>query len=217
MTCAVLAVPDVSRVGGGAQAPRAAVPIPDTLTFLRVCLRSVLFSPGPGMAPPSGGMYYSSGSVEHPLQSRVLAWRPLRAPSACYSSGSVERPLQSRSQHGAPSRWAEWVTAAEVWSIPFSPGSPAWHPLRAACVTAGEVWSIPFSPGPGMAPPPGGMCYSRGSVERPLQSRSGMAPPPGTGTCYSRGSVALVCFVAGKCWLSSQLGPTSDSWALFPA
>ena len=116
MTCAVLAVPDVSRVGGGAQAPRAAVPIPDTLTFLRVCLRSVLFSPGPGMAPP-----------------------------------------------------------------------------------------------------PGGMCYSRGSVERPLQSRSGMAPPPGTGTCYSRGSVALVCFVAGKCWLSSQLGPTSDSWALFPA
>ena len=130
MTCAVLAVPDVSRVGGGAQAPRAAVPIPDTLTFPRVCLRSVLFSPGPGMAPPPGGMYYSSGSVEHPLQSRVLAWRPLRAPSACYSSGSVERPLQSRSQHGAPSRWAEWVTAAEVWSVPFSPGSPAWHPLR---------------------------------------------------------------------------------------
>ena len=49
---ALLAVPTVSREGGGAQSPRAAVPTPEMLT-LRACLRSILFSPVvPSMAPP---------------------------------------------------------------------------------------------------------------------------------------------------------------------
>ena len=155
MTCAVLAVPDVSRVGGGAQAPRAAVPIPDTLTFPRcVC----------GASP----------SVPAP------AWRPLRAP-ACVTAAEVWSVLFiSGSPAWRPYRHGARVTAAEVWSIPFSPGPghgpPFGHP---ACVTTAEVWSGAQARRAAVPIPDTLTFPQRVSAERPLQSGvPSMAPPP---------------------------------------
>ena len=179
MTCAVLAVPDVSRVGGGAQAPRAAVPIPDTLTFPRcVCgaspsvpapawrpLRaptcvtaaevwSVLFISGsPAWRPlQARGTCYSCGSVEHPLQSRSWTWRPLRAPGMCYNSGSVERS-PGPTGCGAHSIHAHLPAACVCGASPSVPGprhgAPSGHQR---VLQQREVWSVPFSPSPAWRP-----------------------------------------------------------------
>ena len=99
---ALLAVPTVSREGGGAQSPRAAVPTPEMLT-LRACLRSILFSPVvPGMAPPPARARHSSGSVE------------ARAPSACFVAGKC----------GSAACWERLLTAGFCFLLRRHLGRP---------------------------------------------------------------------------------------------
>jgi hypothetical protein len=75
---AVLAVPTVSREGGGAQSPRAAVPTPEMLPSARVSAEHPLQSRGTRHGAPSGqGACHSRGSVEA---------RAPSAASACVSS-----------------------------------------------------------------------------------------------------------------------------------
>ena len=141
MTCAVLAVPDVSRVGGGAQAPRAAVPIPDTLTFPRCVCGASPSVPAPAWRPLRAPACVTAAEVWSVLFiSGSPAWRPLQARGTCYSRGSVEHPLQSQSWHGAPSGHRH-VLQQRKWGASRSVPVPAWRPLRApARVTAAEVW-----------------------------------------------------------------------------